>query len=42
MQEVINSSKVKVPGFWGEGIMPEGNICGCFEPFTGLSMGTWN
>jgi len=49
MREAIDSSKIKVPGFWGEALLPsKKKLCaGCFVPFTtGLSMGTldfvWN
>jgi len=48
-REAIDSSKIKVPGFWGEALLPsKKKLCaGCFVPFTtGLSMGTldfvWN
>ena len=40
-REVIDSSKIKVPGFWGEVLTPSGkHLCGCFVFFTGLSKGT--
>ena len=46
-REVIDSSKLKVPGFWGEALTPSGkNLCGCFVFFAGRSKGTldfvWN
>ena len=40
-RKVIDSSEIKVPGFWGEALTPSGKtLCGCFVFFTGLSKGT--
>ena len=40
---MIDSSKIKVPVFWGEALTPSGkNLCGCLVFFTGLSKGTLN
>ena len=42
-REVIDSSKIKVPGFWGEALTPSGkNLSSCFLFFSrDFQRGLW-